>query len=87
MVTKYRPKQTIIAVTPLETTFKRLALSWGVIPLKVDDTENTDDMIERAMLSAKEAGLVASGDSVVITAGVPTGIPGRTNMIKADIIR
>jgi pyruvate kinase len=87
MVTKYRPKHKIIAVTPMETTFKRLALSWGVISLKVDDTENTDDMIERAILSAKEAGLVESGDSVIITAGVPTGIPGRTNMIKADIIR
>jgi len=39
------------------------------------------------MSTAKEAGLVASGDSVVITAGVPTGVPGRTNMIKADVIR
>jgi len=87
MVTKYRPKHKIIAVTPMETTYKRLALSWGVIPLKVDDTDNTDDMIERAILSAKEAGLVESGNSVIITAGVPTGIPGRTNMIKADIIR
>jgi pyruvate kinase len=87
MVTKYRPKHTIIAVTPLETTFRRLALSWGVTPLKVEDTDNTDDMIESSISAAKEAGLITIGDSVVITAGVPTGVPGRTNMIKADVIR
>jgi pyruvate kinase len=87
MVTKYRPKPMIIAVTPLETTYHRLALSWGVIPLKIEDTENTDSMIEKALYASKNAGLVALGDSVVITAGVPLGVPGKTNMIKADIVR
>jgi len=86
MVTKYRPKQIIIAVTPLDSTFKRLALSWGVIPLKVDDTDNTDAMIEKAMTASKQAGLVSEGDNVVITAGVPVGVSGKTNMIKADVI-
>ncbi len=85
MVTKYRPKPMIIAVTPLEKTYRRLALSWGVLPLMVEETENTDQMIEKALKVAKKAGVVA-GDNVVITAGAPIGVSGRTNMIKADII-
>lgn len=87
MVTKYRPKPMIIAVTPLETTYHRLALSWGVTPLKIEDSEDTDSMIEKALSAAKNAGLVVNGDAVVITAGVPMGVPGKTNMIKADIIK
>jgi len=86
MVAKYRPRPMIIAVTPLETTFRRLALSWGVSPLKISQMENTDDMMEKAKVAAKEAGMVAAGDAVVITAGVPIGVPGKTNIIKADVI-
>jgi pyruvate kinase len=86
MVAKYRPRPTIIAVTPLETTFRRLALLWGVLPLKIGHTENTDDMMERAKAASKEAGMVSAGDAVVITAGVPIGVPGKTNIIKADVI-
>jgi pyruvate kinase len=87
MVAKYRPKHKMIAITPLETTFRRLALSWGVIPLKVEDTNNTDAMIERAMVAIKQYDMLSDGDSVVITAGVPVGVSGRTNMIKADVIK
>ena len=86
MVAKYRPEPMIIAVTPLETTFRRLALSWSVLPLKIDQTENTDDMMEKAKVVAKEAGIVEAGDIVVITAGIPIGVPGKTNIIKADLI-
>jgi len=86
MVAKYRPRTMVIAVTPLETTFRRLVLSWDVLPLKISYTENTDDMMEKAKEAAKEAGLVAVGDTVVITAGVPIGVPGKTNIIKADVI-
>ena len=86
MVAKYRPEPIILAVTPLEGTFRRLALSWSVLPLKIGQTKNTDDMMETAKIAAKEAGIVAAGDIVVITAGVPMGIPGRTNLVKADVI-
>ena len=86
MVAKYRPRPMIIAVTPLETTYRRLALSWSVLPLKIGHTEDTDDMMEKAKTAAKETGLVAAGDNVVITAGVPIGVPGKTNIIKADVI-
>jgi len=88
MVTKYRPEQLIIAATPSDATFRRLSLSWGVLPLKIRQVENTDDMIEKAKAAAKEAGMVTAGDTVVITAGVPVGtaIQGKTNIIKADVI-
>ena len=86
MVAKYRPEPMIIAVTPLGTTFRRLALSWSTLPLKIDRMENTDDMMEKAKVVAKEAGIVDAGDIVVITAGVPIGIPGKTNIVKADLI-
>ena len=86
MVAKYRPRPMIIAVTPLDTTFRRLALSWSVLPLKVAQTNNTDDMIREATDAAERAGLVSAGDTVVITAGVPIGVPGKTNTIKADVI-
>ncbi len=86
MVAKYRPEPTIIAVTPLEKTFRRLALSWSVLPLKIDQTEDTDDIMEKAKIATKEAGMVTAGDTVVITAGVPIGVPGKTNIIKADVI-
>ena len=86
MVAKYRPRTMVIAVTPLETTFRRLVLSWDVLPLKIGYTENTDDMMEKAKEVAREAGLVAAGDTVVITAGIPIGVPGKTNIIKADVI-
>ncbi len=86
MVAKYRPEPLIIAVTPLETTFRRLALSWSVLPLKIDQTESTDEMIEKAKTVAKAAGIVEAGDIVVITAGIPIGVPGKTNIIKADLV-
>jgi pyruvate kinase len=86
MVAKYRPKPVIIAVTPLETTYRRLALSWSVLSLKIDQTQNTDDMMEKAKIAAREAGLLDTGDVVVLTAGVPIGVPGKTNIIKADVI-
>lgn len=86
MVAKYRPRPMIIAVTPLETTYRRLSLSWGVLPLKIGHTDNTDDMMEKAKAAARDAGMVAPGDNVVITAGLPIGVPGRTNIIKADVI-
>ena len=86
MVAKYRPEPMIIGVTPLESTYRELALSWSVVPLKIDHTKNTDDMMETAKAAAREAALVNEGDTVVITAGVPMGVPGRTNIIKADLV-
>lgn len=82
MVSKYRPKAPIIAVTPNEQVIRRLALIWGVIPVLGQEAGNTDELIEQAIDSSVQAGYVNLGDLVVITAGVPVGRSGTTNLIK-----
>jgi pyruvate kinase len=82
MVSKYRPKAPIIAVTPHEGVMRQLALIWGVVPVKGEMVNNTDEMFEMAIQAAVSGGHVKLGDLVVITAGVPVGRSGTTNLIK-----
>lgn len=82
MVSKYRPKAPIIAVTPVEHVMRRLCLVWGVIPALGRNAVNTDEMFQIALDSAKRMGYINLGDLVVITAGVPVGRSGTTNLIK-----
>ncbi|WP_019536044.1 pyruvate kinase [Paenibacillus ginsengihumi] len=82
MVSKYRPKAPIIAVTPSEQVLRRLSLVWGVVPVKGEMCSSTDQLFELAVDASVKAGHVALGDTVVITAGVPVGRSGTTNLIK-----
>ncbi|MCC3375904.1 pyruvate kinase [Cohnella sp. REN36] len=82
MVSKYRPKSPIIAVTPQEQVLRRLQLVWGVIPVQGKSAETTDEMVDIAVKGAMSSGLVRLGDTVIITAGVPVGRSGTTNLIK-----
>jgi pyruvate kinase len=82
MVSKYRPKAPIIAVTPDESVMRRLNLVFGVFPVKGIDAGNTDELFEMSVNAAQKSGLVHHGDLVVITAGVPVGRSGATNLIK-----
>ncbi len=86
MVARYRPCNTVLAATPDPAVHRRLALVWGVQPLLVPEYTSTDDMIEHTTRTALEAGLVKTGDRVVITAGIPAGGEGRTNMLKVHIM-
>lgn len=86
MVSKYRPKANIIAVTPKETTLRKLLLVWGVQPIVAPEAEGTDAMIEQSITTALNNGLIKNGDLVVITAGVPVGIPGTTNLLKVEVV-
>lgn len=86
MVSKHRPRSRIIAATPDEGVARRLNLVWGVTPLLVKRSQGTDQMIEEAVTTTVKAGLVREGEMVVITAGVPTGVPGTTNLLKVHII-
>lgn len=86
MVAKHRPATPIIAVTPSPETQRRLALVWGVCPLLVSEFAHTDEMIETAVQAALDKGLIGKGDTVVITAGVPLGGLGRTNMLKVHVV-
>ena len=86
MVSKYRPHAPIIAVTPHEKTIRRMMLFWGVQPVLGASVRSSDDMVQNAISKSLEQGLVAEGDLVIITAGVPVGMSGTTNMIRVHII-
>lgn len=86
MVSKYRPLVPIIAVTPSPRVYRQLLLVWGVYPLMAAETDTTDSMIDTAVETALQADYIKQGDLVIITAGVPVGIPGSTNLIKVHTI-
>ena len=81
-VASHRPATPIIAPTPSPSTCRQLALVWGVEPLLVDRFANTDAMIVTVIEAARSRGLIQDGDLVVITAGMPLGGAGLTNMLK-----
>lgn len=86
MVSKYRPKAPILAVTRHDQVMRKLALVWGVYPVKGNRVDTTDEMLNTAIQSALESGVVRHGDLVVITAGVPVGHSGTTNLMKVHVI-
>ena len=86
MVSKYRPKAPIIAVTQDEAVMRRLNLVFGVFPIKGRDASNTDELFDQSIAAAQASGLVTVGDLVVITAGIPVGRSGSTNLIKVHQI-
>ena len=86
MVSKYRPKSVIVAVTPHQKTLRRMMLLWGVVPVLGEKSKNTDEMVNTSIASALQAGIVKDGDLVVITAGVPVGTSGTTNMIRVHVV-
>ena len=85
MVSKYRPSCPIIGCSMSEKVCRQLNLSWGVTPLLLERKENADDLFEHAVDEAEKAGLVSMGDITVITAGVPLGVSGTTNIIKVHV--
>lgn len=86
MVSKYRPQSTIVAVTPCEKTVRRMLLLWGVYPILGPSFNNTDEMVQSAVTTSLQEGVVKDGDLVVVTAGVPAGLSGTTNMIRVHIV-
>jgi len=84
-VAKYRPSQPIFAMTPDETAYRQLCLVWGAIPFLIAPTDNTDNLEKITMQKAVETGDLQSGDTVVLTAGVPLNIKGTTNLIKIAV--
>lgn len=87
MISKYRPKSPIIGMTTNETVCRQLALSWGIYPALLDEKSNTDELIEHALERAKACGFVKENDLTVVTAGVPLGISGTTNLLKVEIVK
>ena len=81
-ISRFRPKAPIVATTPFDIISKQLLLSWGVIPILVTPVASTDGLMAEAIDAACRQGYVSDGDLVVITAGVPVGKSGTTNLIK-----
>ncbi|HWQ62376.1 MAG TPA: pyruvate kinase [Negativicutes bacterium] len=86
MVARYRPQATIVAVTPRPKTLRRCQLYWGVHPVLGPSAQNSDEMVAGAISLALSTGIVKQGDLTVITAGVPAGIQGTTNMIRVHVV-
>ena len=82
LVARYRPSQTLLAVTPDETTAVRLGLVFGAIPVLIESAESGEELERLAIQAALQGGFVKPGQAVVITAGLPFGVAGTTNMIK-----
>ncbi|SMP04072.1 pyruvate kinase [Laceyella tengchongensis] len=86
MVSKYRPQVPIVAITRNPDVARKLALVWGVYPLLGTRANTTDEMFHSTIATALEHGFVNQGDLVVITAGVPVGKSGTTNLMKVHVI-
>ncbi len=84
MISKHRPQSMIIGCTTDDTVCRQMSMSWGVVPLMCDEKRNTDELFSHAVDVARKNGLVGKGDTVVITAGIPLGISGTTNMLKVE---
>lgn len=86
MISKYRPKCPIIGCSPVAKVCRQLNLSWGVQPLLIAEENNTDDLFEHSVEAAKRNHYIKDGEIVVITAGVPLGVAGTTNLIKVHVV-
>ena len=86
MLSKFRPSCPIIGCTPNPTVCRQMNLSWGVTPLMMDEKSSTDELLDGAIDAAVEHGLLKEGDVTVITAGIPLGVSGNTNMLKVTTV-
>ena len=85
-VSRFRPKQPILAPTPNQTALDFLSLCWGVVPVSIPLTATMDDMIHCSIDAARRSGFIESGQHLVITGGAPLHVPGRTNFIKVETV-
>ncbi|MDY5647915.1 MAG: pyruvate kinase [Lachnospiraceae bacterium] len=86
MLSKYRPACPIVGCTPYENVCRQMNLSWGVYPFQIPEKTTADELFDCAVDAAEKGGIVRQGELTVITAGVPLGISGTTNMIKVHVV-
>jgi pyruvate kinase len=84
-VARLRPRRPIVALTHKMYSLQHMALEWGVTPLLIPETDDVENLWSISVEAARNAGLVESGDRLVITAGTAVNIPGSTNVIKVDV--
>ncbi len=85
-ISRFRPKAPVVAATTSEKVRRKMNLVWGVETVKISEAANTDQIFDMAVDASREAGLVNKGDLVVITAGVPVGVAGATNLMKVHLV-
>ncbi len=86
ILSRYRPRCVIVGCTTNPMVWRQLSLSWGVIPMMISEEHSTDDLFEHAVDAAVAAGIVHDGELTVLTAGVPLGISGTTNLMKVHVV-
>ena len=86
-ISRFRPRQPIVVLSPNMKTVRRLALSWGCRPRLIGQLQNTDEMIEKASQAALESGEAKPGDLIVITVGHPIWVSGTTNMLRVKRLK
>lgn len=84
MISKFRPFTSIVGATIDDKVWRQLNLSWGVTPVKCEVKDNTDELFDHAVEVSYKAEIIQNGETVVITAGIPLGISGTTNMLKVQ---
>ncbi len=82
MISRYRPYSPIIGCTPSRKTYYQMSLSWGIMPVMINEETDTEELFKNSMKAAQESGYIEKGGLAVITAGVPLGISGTTNIIR-----
>ncbi|WP_326907713.1 pyruvate kinase [Sedimentibacter sp. MB31-C6] len=85
-VSKFRPIAPIIAATEVEHVMRKMSIYWGVYPMKISRMQSTDEIIEKSVDRALKMGYIENGDLIILTAGVPVGISGSTNLLKVHIV-
>jgi len=85
-VSKYRPRQPVLALSRHLSTVRQLNLCWGVYPVLVSDWKDTDEMLERSKRMPKELGMASKGEKIIIIVGVPISVRGTTNLIKVETV-
>ncbi|SMC54157.1 pyruvate kinase [Papillibacter cinnamivorans] len=86
MISRFKPQCAISAITTTDRVCRQLSISWGVFPILTAPVTSTDELFDCGIRESVLAGIVSAGDTVVITAGVPMGVSGTTNLIKAQVV-
>ena len=82
MISRYKPGSRIIGCSVNPRVCRQMALLWGVTPMLMTKEDNTEDLFEETVMLAKRQGLIHDNNRVVLTAGIPLGVSGSTNMIR-----
>ena len=86
MLSRFRPGCPIIACAPVERVVRQLCLSWGITPLLIEEVTDTNELFERAVEAGTNAGLLHKDYLIVMTAGVPLGVSGTTNLMRVHVV-